>query len=95
MCRCILHEVSADIEGRFAESGVSVVVPPRFHMVFQPPYSPFLQPCEYAFSTLRRLMGDAAHSSNQSFREWIITQFEGSRTGPFTASQVSDRRIHA
>lgn len=49
----------------------SLVVPPRIHCVFQPPYSPFLNMCEYVFAEIRRCTRLKELHSSAQFHDWL------------------------
>lgn len=57
LARCYVLELQASVEvrGMYGDAACdSLLIQPRIHYVLQPPYSPFLNPCEFCFAEIRR-----------------------------------------
>lgn len=71
-CFAILAKQDAVFQQHFGERSCDALcVPPRIHYVLQPPYSPFLNTCEYAFAELRRAVRAAELRTTAQFIAWM------------------------
>lgn len=71
-CFAILAKQDGMFRRHFGERSCDALrVPPRIHYVLQPPYSPFLNTCEYVSGELRRAVRAAELQKTSHFIEWM------------------------